>query len=250
MCSSEEFSVTSTLPRYIVLKTSYNEALMDKAKYDWQPFHSRMSRTDKEFFTTGIRNQSSFQRNSKVAFDNEITIRSYNTVLGDNPSVSVGPPVSLGWMYITQKRLMRGTGSQERQPNAYHLNASSRFKRLRKNGFSKEEIENGVDEMDRIKTSRRSNSIRSTVITVIRAPASTEANRERSNASEKRKQRRGSLTWAVTPQRSQASLRRKPMTCSVSASSTSNYQRTQQINPNRTKTPFPKFQTLSLPPAA
>merc|ERR1719333_605032 len=90
---------------------------------------------------------------SHVSFDDRLEVRWYDTVLGDNPSVSDGPPVSIGWEYTTKQLSMvslddyldsGSTVKPASNPNEYHLDETARFERLESNGVSKRDIEHAV----------------------------------------------------------------------------------------------------------
>ena len=41
---------------------------------------------------------SEFRRERRVSFD-QVSVREYNIELGDNPSCSMGPPLTIGWEF-------------------------------------------------------------------------------------------------------------------------------------------------------
>ena len=55
------------------------------------------------------------ERANSVKFD-KIQVREYERVLGDNPAVSAGPPVSLGWKYTPERELDVEFFETERPP--------------------------------------------------------------------------------------------------------------------------------------
>lgn len=213
----------------------------------------RNTELPKAYSFTDISNQCRSRSVAKVSFDSLITVRSYTTVLGENPAVSDGPPVSIGWDYISEKlslEMFDDHSNHVRHPNEYHLDSPTRLKRLQNNGVSKQEIEDAIIEIDCVKRFRRMNSIRSTMMGVIRSPlidtnevVATENINEKISpvtATKKipRAKQGGSLTWAITPQRSRFSLESKRK--KLLASSVWHYQ-------CQTKTPFPKSRSVSLP---
>ena len=162
---------------------------------------------------TERRSRCKKEKAAKVQFDVVVEVRSYNTVLGDNPSVGHGPPVSLGWSYTPGIELLSET--ETNHPTSYRINAPTRCDRLRRSNFSKQQMDETIVEMDRIKGFRVSNSIRSTIIPVQRIQSN-------SNGSTNTK-RIGSLTWAATPKRSR------------------------RADPTRIKSTYPKSRAMSLP---
>lgn len=200
------------------------------------------------------------RKRAKVVFDDVLAVRWYNTVLGDNPTVSDGPPLSIGWDFTTEKISMNTThghensnaddsnaiirGNKRRHPGDYYLDAPARVERLRSNGVSEQEIEDALIEIDYIKRLRRANSIRSRIsagvscmVTADRTP-SRGGNEKTETNGLRRTKRGGLLTWAVTPQRSRFSLE-SPRTTSLA------YQQNQRYH---AETPFPKLPSFeSLP---
>lgn len=208
----------------------------------------------------------------RVAFDDITTVRWYSTVLGDNPTVSDGPPVSIGWCYTTEKIPMRSAetdvdsdhslcsgsstnGSQKRHPRDFYLDAPTRIERLRRNGYSRQEIKDVVAEIETIQRLRRANAIRRKVsagkaflASVKSTPANaTNANRKyytvgktmpstTGEAILPRTKRGGLLTWTTTPQRSRFSLESTRRT----STSTSEWLYEQHNYCFHAKTPFPR----------
>jgi len=106
----------------------------------------------------------------RVSFDDSISVRLYNTVLGDNPSVRNGPPVSLGWVYTPEKRPM---GEQRRRGHKHcYLDTPTRIYRLRKNGVTVPEMEDAIAEVQNLQDLRRSNL---NLIVRTKAPVVTES---------------------------------------------------------------------------
>ena len=193
MCSVDQI-VTSPLsprfPRHVFVQDRWT---IDDQKVSIMNRYRRKVSPPKSNQTTVAPNDCKTQSVAKVEFDTVVETRSYNTVLGDNPSASHGPPLSLGWEYTTKNELMKDSDENQKQPIAYKLDALTRRDRLRLNRVSKQEMDDAVVQMDTIKRSRRSNLIRSTIIPVKRTMPS---------ALGEITKRVGSLTWAVTPNRS------------------------------------------------
>lgn len=96
-----------------------------------------------------------------------VEIREYNIVIGDNPSVSRGAPVGLGWKYVSSSpinvdeyeftrmsegRLVTSCGARA----GLMLTHLRRRSLLRYAGFTEEEIKEAAAEARRIKAQRRS----------------------------------------------------------------------------------------------
>jgi hypothetical protein len=52
-----------------------------------------------------VSNQTSKRRSSKIQFST-VEVRQYERVLGDNPGVSSGPPVSIGWKHFEDRTVV------------------------------------------------------------------------------------------------------------------------------------------------
>lgn len=92
-----------------------------------------------------------------VKFQN-IEIRNYGMTLGDNPSCSYGPPVSLDWDYgktnvvpVDDYEESRGT---RRQSYQMQMNSRYRKKILNNMHFTPDEIDRSVKEVNSIKKNR------------------------------------------------------------------------------------------------
>lgn len=96
-----------------------------------------------------------------------VEIREYNIVIGDNPSVSRGAPIGLGWKYVSSSpikideyeftrmsegRLVTSFGARA----GLILTHLRRRSMLRYAGFTEEEIKEATAEARRIKAQRRS----------------------------------------------------------------------------------------------
>ncbi len=96
----------------------------------------------------------------KVKFD-MIQVRDYNITLGDNPSCSYGPPVSLDWEYDERDPIslesFEDVKSKIPRRKAYQMHMISRQRSdLLRNeaGFTDDEIEKVVEEMRKIQKER------------------------------------------------------------------------------------------------
>ena len=86
-----------------------------------------------------------------------IEIRSYDITLGDNPSCTYGPPVSLDWYYAEEHKISlddyekaRGT---RRKPSQMQMNALYR-RYLLGQDFRMDEIQKAEDEIQKIRNGR------------------------------------------------------------------------------------------------
>lgn len=92
--------------------------------------------------------------NKRVHFAG-IEIREYESVIGDNPSVRLGPPVSLGWSFIVTQEMTtdplpfdcHDDCNKKADKGIRFLNKDARIARLREFGFSDAEIEAASSEV-------------------------------------------------------------------------------------------------------
>jgi len=215
-------------------------------------------------------NKSRVQSRGRVSFDNLISVRSYDTVLGDNPTVCNGPPISIGWKFTTEKLTMTmlddidtdfdtqdsfsttshsTTMSRKRKPGDYYLDAVTRVARLRNSGVPDQEMEAAIVEVERVQRLRRANAekrltimttkVRSEMMDLRKTSPSTNASidAEKLLVGMKRSIRGGLLTWATTPQRSRFSL--EPSSTRPQQSPTSTWLSDQRNHSFHAKTPFP-----------
>ena len=115
---------------------------------------------------------------TRVSFDDMLTVRYYQTVLGDNPSVKKGPPISIGWEFTTEKLLLTDPSQSNKQKTGCRLDAPTRIERLLTNGVSKEEMDVAYAEIYFIRRLRRINAaiLRSSAFTVATGFPSNEEN--------------------------------------------------------------------------
>mmetsp|Transcript_17128 Transcript_17128/g.24103 ORF Transcript_17128/g.24103 Transcript_17128/m.24103 type:complete len:323 (+) Transcript_17128:258-1226(+) len=94
---------------------------------------------------------------SKVNFQN-VTIREYDVTLGDNPSVSYGPPLSLDWTYSENDSMCvneyEGSRNQRRTPRQMCVNYFQRVNILSTVGHTEEEIKQAKKEVKKTKNQR------------------------------------------------------------------------------------------------
>lgn len=99
--------------------------------------------------------------NRKICFGS-VSIKEYGIEIGDNPSCSRGPAVSLGWK-VSKIEHYKSIDKYERirQPQRYQNSTSMVLKReereemLLKNGFSREKIVDAVRKIVKVKNQRR-----------------------------------------------------------------------------------------------
>jgi hypothetical protein len=110
-----------------------------------------------------VRKQHS-KNSKKVDFQNAtVHVHIHAVTLGDNPSVSNGPPVSLDWRKIesttyTLEDFFLSKDETRRSKNDLILPKSSRREWLLSNGFAQEEIRQVERQMKSIRKSRKMNS--------------------------------------------------------------------------------------------
>ena len=96
--------------------------------------------------------------NSKVAFQ-DVLIREYDTTIGDNPSVSMGTPLSLDWNYQENEPLdldlYEANRGKRRGMRQMYLNYFQRKNILiHKWGFSEEEVKDAKRQVRKTKSQR------------------------------------------------------------------------------------------------
>jgi len=104
------------------------------------------------------RNKNQTNQNQlRVIFDT-IEIRSFAIVLGDNPSVTKGPPISIGWDYFAQCELPLTKFERSRPPRRWKpqlkIPWDVRYEMLERCGERDEDVEAQVRAVDRIKQQR------------------------------------------------------------------------------------------------
>jgi hypothetical protein len=104
-------------------------------------------------------NQSSASTPKEVDWG-ELEIRTYEVILGDNPSASKGPPVAIGWTVLDEHRLdidsYESLRSSRRSKLDLILPSCYRDEWLREEGYSRAELRNAIVEARCIKHERLS----------------------------------------------------------------------------------------------
>lgn len=94
---------------------------------------------------------------ARVRFE-QIEIRNYDMILGDNPSCSYGPPVTLDWDYSKNKPMSldeyEKRRGQRRKTYQMQIPAVHRRRILEQSGYTPDEIEYMCKEMNTIKSQR------------------------------------------------------------------------------------------------
>lgn len=98
----------------------------------------------------------------KVVSFYRIEIREYNRCVGDNPSVTAGAPISIGWEYnkkhkyfnVAQYESYRGGNARRKQVD-YRLSPETRRDLLKDHGFTTEEIEKATEAAKKINLLRK-----------------------------------------------------------------------------------------------
>jgi len=127
-----------------------------------RPLRSSMSsRTLHESLHRGKPALKKTRSQSVVSFD-QVNIREYERILGDNPSCSSGPPLSIGWkfspdpMVISVDDYEGGKGEIPRYKSQFLVPKDIREKMLREHaGVSRREIVNTVRGIQKQKSQRR-----------------------------------------------------------------------------------------------
>jgi hypothetical protein len=102
---------------------------------------------------------TSSNSSGSVRFE-RVEIREYNIVVGDNPSCSSGPPISLGWQYDQKQQDLpldiyeEHRDGNRRISNQMKIPASLRHETLREWNISTKEIIKAQTECDAVKKQR------------------------------------------------------------------------------------------------
>jgi hypothetical protein len=85
-----------------------------------------------------------------------IHVREYDRVVGDNPSVKFGPPISIGWDFVQKQALPVDVYESTKLPREEDLHMSSIDRRLILRGFdvSWAEIRAAEEEVQKIRKER------------------------------------------------------------------------------------------------
>mmetsp|Transcript_29959 Transcript_29959/g.30451 ORF Transcript_29959/g.30451 Transcript_29959/m.30451 type:complete len:256 (+) Transcript_29959:101-868(+) len=105
-----------------------------------------------------------------VRFNDEVGVHAHNTVLGYHPDTIEGPPVQLGWKYQTRTSTLHNVPSK---PIEY-LSKETREETLTESGFRQSEMDQAVEEVQQIHSSRLDNaSIRPTTRSITSTASSS-----------------------------------------------------------------------------
>mmetsp|Transcript_1480 Transcript_1480/g.1592 ORF Transcript_1480/g.1592 Transcript_1480/m.1592 type:complete len:247 (+) Transcript_1480:124-864(+) len=89
---------------------------------------------------------------------NTVKVREYPIILGDNPSVSEGPPLSIDWVYIDVDEFdveeYETTRPSRRGTPEMNIPASIRIDTLKRSGFTTKDIYQRVKEVKQVKQRR------------------------------------------------------------------------------------------------
>jgi hypothetical protein len=128
-----------------------------------EPTESLSSDVEPSEIDDGIRASKLPERQTTISFGS-IQVREYELVLGDNPDVKVGPPISLGWSFVEHEQEpldeyeTRRNANRIRRPNL-RMSSITRKNLLRNVfGVSEEEIAATEKEIQRIQKRRASSA--------------------------------------------------------------------------------------------
>ena len=142
--------------QYVLNSKSMNINIFDdilKIPHDTTPSIGSLS-----VATSSLLRQNNFQKQRSNACKrsvrfSDVSFRFYTCQLGDNPTCSVGPPISLSWTYITDISIsvdkFEKTKKHPRKLDELIIPAFTRIKMLRRNGYSLQEILNTVSEIQK-----------------------------------------------------------------------------------------------------
>ena len=107
--------------------------------------------------SSSSKSQNSLKRNN-VSFG-KLQTREYNIALSDHPSCSFGPPIQLGWEFKDLSTVSlddyEKVRSPRRSPHEMVLSYNMRkYLLLKRAGYSKNEIEDAMNEVERVKRER------------------------------------------------------------------------------------------------
>jgi hypothetical protein len=109
---------------------------------------------------SNVNSESSSSLKRNVSFSS-LEVREYNIALSDHPSCSYGPPIQLGWDYRQKKAVQveeyEETRSQQPRRGRHELVLSYNVRRhllLKRAGYSNEDLEEAMSEVDRVKRER------------------------------------------------------------------------------------------------
>eukprot|EP00980_Cylindrotheca_fusiformis_P017511 scaffold5493_cov166-Cylindrotheca_fusiformis.AAC.1 len=103
--------------------------------------------------------RSSCSLDASVRFSH-VQIREYPICIGDNPSTTEGPPISLGWEYDEEKEIPVDENEQKKRRSLEELTLSNlkRMARLHSCGYDKAEIKKAIMETN-VERDRRQETV-------------------------------------------------------------------------------------------
>ena len=143
----------------IDMRAFYSLEMSPKACSDTIP----SSKPTEEKVPEEVLNQSlsSSTRVSKIGFG-EVTVREYPIIVGENPGVVKGVPITIGWDHLDESNhsvedyeQARASQRKKVQEEGLKLNPVQRQKMLLGLGFSMAAIQRGADAATRVQTQRR-----------------------------------------------------------------------------------------------
>lgn len=137
---------------------------------------------------------------TKVSFSN-VEVRQYERILGDNPAVSCGPPISIGWNYLEERTVRVPIDDYEYYHCGYHddcemiLSREERAEMLLDLGFDQKEIARSVRINYKLKRNRRQTVNNLSVMPIEEAVESAKKSVSRLFQGKKRREHRKYKEW-------------------------------------------------------
>ena len=109
---------------------------------------------------------------ARVSFDNKVSVRLHETVLGAHPSTKRGPSVSLGWAYASQEMALQDHDDLHDDLDLYEskiysrrrgmrLSMEDRVARLAEFGVTVDEMMEDITDIKKVQCSRKMSCRRS-----------------------------------------------------------------------------------------
>mmetsp|Transcript_51965 Transcript_51965/g.62592 ORF Transcript_51965/g.62592 Transcript_51965/m.62592 type:complete len:178 (+) Transcript_51965:101-634(+) len=127
---------------------------------DYRPHKSSMKiTTHEESLQYDYSAQHNIEEKKRVTFNN-IIIREYRRALGDNPSVTFGPPMSIGWEYGSERSISFEDHNEMRRKYNFGsgvkiLSRAEREDLLLLEGYQIKDLRNAVRDVMRTQRARR-----------------------------------------------------------------------------------------------